>query len=152
MHRRYACLWRKIGADAVLTEPGAAACASPDILLSMFQQHNQALPGVKALAAERLRKCRSRINQAVRDGCLEQYLAEFSAAVKKAQSTTFLRGEGARGRAGELRLVCGQSSEGVWATTHQAPMNGATTQQITERRHYHATTCPSCGQHYETVR
>jgi hypothetical protein len=68
----------------------------------MLQQHNQALPGVKALAAERLRMCRSRINQAVRDGCLEQYLEDFSAAVKKAQSTTFLRGEGARGRAGEL--------------------------------------------------
>jgi hypothetical protein len=75
MHRRYACLWRKIGADAVLTEPGAGACASPDILFSMFQQHNQALPGVKALTAVRLRKCRSRINQPVRDGCLEQYLA-----------------------------------------------------------------------------
>ena len=41
MHRRYACLWRKIGANAVLTEPGAGACASPDILFSVFQQHNQ---------------------------------------------------------------------------------------------------------------
>src|SRR5512141_2737830 len=55
------------------------------------------LPEVKALTAERLRKCRSRINQAVRDGCLEQYLAHFGEAVKKAQSTPFLCGEGARG-------------------------------------------------------
>jgi hypothetical protein len=70
---------------------------SPQIFLEMYQQHNQALPEVKALTVERLRKCRSRINQAVRDGCLEQYLADFIAAVKKAQSTPFLRGEGARG-------------------------------------------------------
>jgi hypothetical protein len=76
---------------------GAGACASPNILLEIYQQHNQALPGVKAVTAERLRKCRSRINQAVYDGCLEQYLADFVAAVKKAQSTPFLRGEGARG-------------------------------------------------------
>ena len=48
-----------------------------------------------------LKKCRLRINQAVRDGCLEQYLADFLAAVKKAQQTAFLHGEGARGwRAG----------------------------------------------------
>jgi hypothetical protein len=73
------------------------ACVSPKTLFEMYQQHNQALPGVKALTAERLCKCRSRINQAVRDGCLEQYLADFVAAVKMAQSTPFLRGEGARG-------------------------------------------------------
>jgi hypothetical protein len=70
---------------------------SPKILLEIYQQQNQALPEVKALTVERLRKCRSRINQAVRDGCLEQYLSDFVAAVKKAQSTPFLRGEGARG-------------------------------------------------------
>ena len=70
---------------------------SPKILLEIYQQNNQALPEVKALTAERLRKCRSRINQAVRDGCLERYLADFIAAVQKAQSTPFLRGEGARG-------------------------------------------------------
>ena len=52
---------------------------------------------MKALTAERLKKCRSRIDQAVRDGCLEQYLADFTAAVKKAQQTPFLRGEGSRG-------------------------------------------------------
>ena len=63
----------------------------------IYQQHNQSLPEVKALTAERLRKCRSRINQAVRDGCLEQYLSDFAAAVQKAQPTPFLRGEGARG-------------------------------------------------------
>jgi predicted transcriptional regulator len=73
------------------------ACVSPQTLLEIYQQHNQALPGVKALTAERLRRCRSRINQAVRDGCLEQYLADFVAAVKKAQSTPFLRGEGLHG-------------------------------------------------------
>ena len=76
---------------------GAGARVSPKILLEIYQQHNQALPEVKALTVERLRKCRSRINQAVRDGCLEQYLSDFGTAVKKAQSTPFLRGEGARG-------------------------------------------------------
>ena len=77
------------------------ACVSGKILLEIYQQHNQALPEVKALTSERLKKCRSRINQAVRDGCLEQYLEDFTAAVKKAQQTPFLRGEGSRGwRAG----------------------------------------------------
>jgi hypothetical protein len=73
------------------------AHVSPQVLLDIYRQENQSLPEVKALTAERLNKCRSRINQAVRDGCLEQYLADFTAAVKKAQSTPFLRGEGARG-------------------------------------------------------
>jgi hypothetical protein len=73
------------------------ASVSPKILVEIYRQHNQALPEVKALTSERLRKCRSRIDQAVRDGCLEQYLADFTAAVKKAQQTPFLRGEGARG-------------------------------------------------------
>jgi hypothetical protein len=75
----------------------AGACVSPKILPELYQQHNQLLPEVKALTSERLKKCRSRINQAVSDGCLEQYLADFTAAVKKAQQTPFLRGEGARG-------------------------------------------------------
>jgi len=70
---------------------------SPGILLDIYRQQNQLLPEVKALTSERLKKCRSRINQAVRDGCLEQYLADFSSAVKKAQQTPFLRGEGTRG-------------------------------------------------------
>jgi hypothetical protein len=73
------------------------ARVSPKTLFEIYQQQNQSLPEVKALTAERLKKCRSRIDQAVRDGCLEQYLADFSAAVKKAQQTPFLRGEGARG-------------------------------------------------------
>jgi hypothetical protein len=72
-------------------------CVSGKTLLEIYQQHNQSLPEVKALTSERLKKCRSRINQAVRDGCLEQYLADFASAVKKAQSTPFLRGEGSRG-------------------------------------------------------
>ena len=77
------------------------AGVSPKILVEIYQQNNQSLPEVKALTSERLKKCRLRINQAVRDGCLQQYLADFLAAVKKAQQTPFLRGEGARGwRAG----------------------------------------------------
>ena len=70
---------------------------SPKILFEIYKQQNQSLPEVKALTSERLKKCRSRINQAVRDGCLEQYLADFTEAVKKAQQTPFLRGEGACG-------------------------------------------------------
>jgi hypothetical protein len=74
---------------------------SPKILVDIFRQHNRSLPEVKALTSERLKKFRSRINQAERYGCLEQYLADFTEAVKKAQQTSFLRGEGARGwRAG----------------------------------------------------
>ncbi len=75
----------------------AGVCVSPKILFDIYQQQNHSLPEVKALTSERLKKCRSRINQAVRDGCLEQYLADFTEAVKKAQQTPFLRGEGARG-------------------------------------------------------
>ena len=73
------------------------ASVSPKILVEIYRQHNQALPEVKALTSERQRKCRSRIDQAVRDGCLERYLADFAVAVQKAQQTPFLRGEGARG-------------------------------------------------------
>jgi hypothetical protein len=76
---------------------GAGVCVSPKILVDIFRQHNQLLPEVKVLTSERLKKCRLRINQAVRDGCLEQYLADFTETVKKAQQTPFLRGEGARG-------------------------------------------------------
>jgi hypothetical protein len=70
---------------------------SAKILVEIFQQQNQSLPEVKALTSERLKKCRSRIDQAVRDGCLEQYIADFTEAVKKAQQTLLLRGEGVRG-------------------------------------------------------
>jgi hypothetical protein len=84
------------------TAPAAAgARVSAEILFQIYQQNNQSLPEVKALTSERLKKCRTRINQAVRDGCLDRYLADFTEAVKKAQQTPFLRGEGARGwRAG----------------------------------------------------
>jgi hypothetical protein len=75
----------------------AGVHVSPKILVEVYQKQNQSLPEVKALTAERLKKCRSRIDQAVRDGCLEQYLTDFAVAVKKAQQTPFLRGEGARG-------------------------------------------------------
>jgi hypothetical protein len=82
-------------------EASAGRPVRPEILVDIFQQNNQSLPEVKALTSERLKKCRSRINQAVRDGCLERYLTDFTEAVKKAQQTPFLRGEGARGwRAG----------------------------------------------------
>jgi hypothetical protein len=70
---------------------------SSKILVEIYQQQNQTLPEVKALTSERLKKCRSRINQAARDGCLERYLEDFREAVKKAQQTPFLRGEGPRG-------------------------------------------------------
>jgi hypothetical protein len=76
---------------------GDGVPVSPKILVDIFRQNNQSLPEVKALTSERLKKCRSRINQAVRDGCLAQYLEDFKAAVKKAQQTPFLRGEGSRG-------------------------------------------------------
>ena len=103
---------------------------SPKTLLEIYQQQNQSLPEVKALTAERLRKCRSRIDQAVRDGCLEQYLADFSEAVKKAQSTPFLRGEGARGwRASFDWFVASQVNiyavlEGKYDGPAAAPTNG----------------------------
>jgi hypothetical protein len=76
---------------------GEGVTVSPKILVEIYQQQNLSLPEVKALTSERLKKCRLRINQAVRDGCLEQYLADFTSAVKKAQQTPFLRGEGPRG-------------------------------------------------------
>jgi hypothetical protein len=75
----------------------ASAKVEPKILLEIYQQHNLSLPVVKAVTQERLRKSRSRIHQAVSDGNLEQYLADFAAAVQKAQETPFLRGEGSRG-------------------------------------------------------
>ena len=106
---------------------GAGVCVSPKILVEIYQQHNQALPEVKALTSERLRKCRSRINQAVRDGCLEQYLADFVAAVKKAQLTPFLRGEGARGwRAGFDWLVANHVNiYGVLEGKYDGPAGGS---------------------------
>jgi len=70
---------------------------SPKSLFEIYWQNNQALPEVKTLTSERLKKCRSRIDQAVRDGCLEQYFADSTEAVKKAQQTPFFRGEGVRG-------------------------------------------------------
>jgi hypothetical protein len=76
---------------------GDGVRVSAKILVEIFQQQNLSLPEVKALIAERLKKCRSRIDQAVLDGCLEQYLVDFTSAVKKAQQTPFLRGEGSRG-------------------------------------------------------
>jgi len=103
---------------------------SPKILIEIYRQENQSLPEVKALTAERLNKCRSRINQAAHDGCLEQYLADFTAAVKKAQSTPFLRGEGARGwRASFDWFIANQNNvyavlEGKYDGPTAVPING----------------------------
>jgi hypothetical protein len=76
----------------------------PKTLFEIYRQQNQSLPEVKAPTSERLTKCRSRIDQAIRNRCLERNLAHFSDAVKKAQLTLFLRGRCAQ-LAGELRLV-----------------------------------------------
>ena len=65
--------------------------------LIFFQDENQELPQVKELTKDLLGKCRSRINQARRKGCLERYLSDFRSAVKKAQQTPFLCGEGENG-------------------------------------------------------
>jgi len=120
---------KKVGEDT--HSPAARNMpVSPKILLEIFQQQNQSPPEVKALTAERLRKCRSRIDQAVRDGCLEQYLTDFTAAVKKAQQTPFLRGEGARGwRASFDWFVANQVNiyavlEGKYDGPAAAPTNG----------------------------
>jgi hypothetical protein len=108
----------------------AGVSVSSQKLLEIYQQQNQSLPEVKALTAERLKKCRSRIDQAVRDGCLEQYLADFTAAVNKAQQTPFLRGEGARGwRASFDWFVANQVNvyavlEGKYDSQPAAPTNG----------------------------
>jgi len=66
-------------------------------LFDIYQQENNRLPGVKAFTDERKRKCQSRINRAERDGRLEQFLPDFREAVRKAQLTPFLRGEGSTG-------------------------------------------------------
>jgi hypothetical protein len=79
-----------------LSATSADAAVTPKILFHIYRSNNQKLPGVKALTPERAERCQARINQAVRDGCLSQYLADFTEAVKKAQLTPFLRGEGDR--------------------------------------------------------
>jgi len=73
------------------------AAPSPSVLFDIYESENKLLPQVKTRSQDRLAKCRSRINQAVKDGCLEQYLRDFRAAVKKAQETPFLRGENDKG-------------------------------------------------------
>ncbi|MBN2321281.1 MAG: hypothetical protein JXR49_19535 [Acidobacteria bacterium] len=70
---------------------------SHKILFFIFQEENQKLPRVEELTEDLLGKCRSRINQARRKGCLEHYLSDFRSAVKKAQQTPFLCGEGDNG-------------------------------------------------------
>jgi len=77
--------------------PNAKAKSGTEVLFDIYEQENKQLPQVKARSQDRLAKCRSRIDQAVRSGCLEQYLKDFRAAVSKAQSTPFLCGENERG-------------------------------------------------------
>lgn len=74
------------------------ACACRLRLFLRSLKKNQSLPEVKALSSERQKKRRSRINQAVRDGCLELYLAGFTAA-KESSAEPFLSGEGPHVRA-----------------------------------------------------
>ncbi len=68
----------------------------PRVLFEIFQSANKKLPQVKELTPDRRKKCLTRINQAVRSGCLEQYLKDFKSAVEKAQLVPFLCGEGER--------------------------------------------------------
>jgi hypothetical protein len=86
LNRGYTLLWRKIWSNTILMEPERK-----------FSRLEARLYIIDLLTSERLKKYRSRINQAARDGCLERYLEDFREAVKKAQQTPFLRGEGPRG-------------------------------------------------------
>jgi hypothetical protein len=71
-------------------QPGPA---DESVLFELYESANHRLPQVQERTPERIRKCRSRINQARRKGCLEQYLSDFRAAVERAQRTPFLCGE-----------------------------------------------------------
>lgn len=70
---------------------------TPSALFDIFDQENQNLPKLIARSQDRLAKCRTRINQAVKSGCLEAYIADFRKAVQKAQTTPFLCGTNPRG-------------------------------------------------------
>jgi hypothetical protein len=67
--------------------------ADPSALFEIYESENKKLPQVQVRSGDRSAKCRSRINQAIRNGCLEQYLSDFRAAVQKAQQTPFLCGQ-----------------------------------------------------------
>jgi hypothetical protein len=66
--------------------------ADTRVLFEIYDQENKKLPPVTR-TSDRTAKCRSRINQALRKGCLEQYLKDFRAAVAKAQRIPFLCGQ-----------------------------------------------------------
>jgi hypothetical protein len=66
--------------------------ADTRVLFEIYDQENKKLPQVTR-TSDRTAKCRSRINQALRKGCLEQYLKDFRAAVAKAQRIPFLCGQ-----------------------------------------------------------
>jgi len=84
-------------AESSVEAPNPKAKPGPEILFDIYDQENKQLPQVKARSHDRMAKCRTRINQAVSDGCLEAYLRDFRAAVEKAQSTPFLCGDNDRG-------------------------------------------------------
>jgi hypothetical protein len=84
-------------ADKTVEAPNAKAKPGTETLFDIYEQENKQLPQLKARSQDRLAKCRSRIDQAARSGCLEQYLKDFRAAVSKAQSTPFLCGDNERG-------------------------------------------------------
>ncbi len=69
----------------------------PGILLWIYQHNNQHLGPVRAFSRDRREKCRTRLHSAQQEGLLEAYLADFEAAVKKAQLTPFLCGAGEKG-------------------------------------------------------
>ncbi len=79
-------------AGKIVEAPNAKAKPGTEILFEIYDQENKQLPQVKARSQDRMAKCRTRINQAVADGCLEAYLQDFRTAVLKAQSTPFLCG------------------------------------------------------------
>lgn len=72
--------------------PPTGGNGHPGQLLEIYNAHNRVLPQVKAFSEDRKRKCRSRINRAVSDGRLEQYLLDFARAVDISQVTPFLNG------------------------------------------------------------
>lgn len=86
----------KEGFKEGIKEPPTPLQGEARELYEIYQNKNHRLPKVKELTDDRLRKCRSRINQAGRNGCREQYLADFSKAVEIAQQTPFLCGENER--------------------------------------------------------
>ena len=105
--------------------------ADPSLLFDIFDSENTKLPQVKARSKDRLAKCKTRINQAVSDGCLEQYLLDFREAVRKAQSTPFLSGDNARGWRASLDWLI-ENHTNVYKVLEGRYDGNAKTQQLFE--------------------